>query len=189
MESATKVWTEEEIWALPHDAYRYEVIGGELVMSPKNNFQHEGFVERLLVELSQFNRAHHLGAVRGSSLGCWMANRNLRAPDISFITKSRLRALGPKFDPRKFLPCAPDLVVEIVSASNTRGEISARLKDFFSSGCQIAWIVYPEEQFVEVCHSLTDRKIIGAGGELDGEHLLPGFRYSTTALFAEENWE
>ena len=37
--------------------------------------------------------------------------------------------------------------------------------------------------------SLTQRRLIGPGGELDGEHLLPDFRYPINDLFKEWDWE
>src|SRR5437660_206158 len=141
VEQARKVWTEAEIQALPNDGYIHEVVNGELVMSPKTNFEHEQIGTRLLTALEVFNRKHRLGAVSGSSFGCWMQNRNCRAPDISFIPKARLRALGFTPSTRKFLPGAPDLAVEILSPSNTRAEMDARLKAFFASGAQIVWVV------------------------------------------------
>jgi Uma2 family endonuclease len=51
-----------------------------------------------------------------------------------------------------------------------------RLRDFFESGTRLAWIIDPEQQFAEVCHSLSDRRIVGIGGYLDGEEILPGFK-------------
>jgi hypothetical protein len=70
---------------------------------------------------------------------------------------------------RKFFPEAPDLAIEVISASNTRSEIDSRMRDLFSSGTQLAWFIHPDEQFVEVCHSPSDRKLVGPGGELDGK--------------------
>ncbi len=186
---AKKTWTEEELQALPDDGYIHEVVNGELVMSPKNNFHHEGICSRLQFALESFNRAHRLGVVRGSSTGFWMFNRNCRAPDISFIPKARLQHLNFNPTSRRFFPGAPDLAVEVLSPSNTRAEIDARLKDFFASGTQIAWVINPDEECVEVCHSPIQRKLLGTGTELDGEHLLPGFRYPIADLFKEWDWE
>lgn len=186
---AKKIWTEGELEALPEDGYIHELVDGELVMSPKNNFEHENICTRLLTALEISNRTNRLGVVLGSSAGCWMKNRNCRAPDISFIPKARLIALGFRFSTRKFFPGAPDLAVEVLSPSNTRIEINERLGDFFASGTQIAWIIDPEEQRVEVCHSPTRRELLGSGGFLDGEQLLPGFRYPIADLFKEWEWE
>lgn len=184
-----KVWTEEELQALPDDGFIHEVVNGELVMSPKNNFQHESICSRLQYALQSYNRQHRLGVVLGSSAGFWMFNRNCRAPDLSFIPKARLQSLHFKPTSRRFFPGAPDLAVEILSPSNTRGEIDARLKDFFASGTQIVWIIKPDEECVEVCRSLTQRTLIGPGGMLDGEPLLPGFHYPIADLFKEWDWD
>src|SRR5205814_3045167 len=144
---------------------------------------------RLLAAFVDFNRNHRLGSVLDSSTGFWMNNRNCRAPDISFVTKERLISRGFKRSTRKFFPGAPDLAVEILSPNNTRAEIDARLKDFFSSGARVAWIVNPDAECVEVCHAPDKRRLLGAGAELDGEQLLPGFRYPIADLFKDWDWE
>jgi Uma2 family endonuclease len=189
VEPPRKVWTEIEIQALPNDGYIHEVVNGDLVMSPKNNFEHEHIGTRLLTALENFNQAHRLGAVLGSNFGCWMQNRNCRAPDISFIPKARLRSLGFTPSTRTFLPGAPDLAVEILSPSNSRSEIDSRLKDFFASGTQISWIINPDAECVEICHSPIDRKLVGSGAMLDGEHLLPGFQFPIADLFKGWDWD
>ncbi len=188
-EIGKKVWTETELQALPEDGYTHEIVNGELVMSPKNNFFHGDICTRLLIAIGNFVKEHRLGVVLDSSTGFWMHNRNCRAPDISFITRSRLVSTG--FSPRsnQFFPGAPDLAVEVLSPNNTRAEIDERLKDFFSSGTQIAWIINPDDECAEVCHSPTKRKLIGSGGLLDGEQLLPGFQFAIADLFTDWNWQ
>jgi Uma2 family endonuclease len=188
-ESAKNVWTEEALQSLPEDGCIHELVDGELVMSPKNNFEHGNICAALLTALRNFAQAHRLGAVLDSSAGYWMSNQNCRAPDVSFIPKARLLALGFSLRTRKFFPGAPDLAVEVLSPNNTRAGIDARLRDFFESGTQIAWIIDPHHENAEVCYSLAKRKRIDSGGELEGEHLLPGFRYPIADLFKEQSWE
>ena len=184
-----KIWTEAELEALPEDGFIHEVVDGELVMSPKNNFYHGEICSRLLAALVSFNDTHKLGAVLDSSTGFWMQNRNCRAPDASFFPKARLRALGFGRKTARFFPGAPDLAAEILSPHNTRHEMDQRLKDFFASGTKIAWIIDPETESVEVCHSLTRQTLVGPGGFLDGEDILPGFRYPIAELFKPWDWE
>lgn len=183
LEKAGKVWTEDELEAMPNDGYRHEVVNGKLVMSPKNNFQHEQICQRLNFALETFNRAHHLGAILGSNMGFWMANRNCRAPDVSFVAKARLLQLGFRSDTQTFFPGAPDLAIEVMSPGNTPREMDERLADFFASGSQIVWIIHPTAQSVEVCHSRTDRRLVVAGGVIEGEHVLPGFRLQVSDIF------
>ena len=184
---AKKLWTEEELQALPEDGFIHEVVDGELIMSPKNNFEHGEICARLLTALRSHAIADRLGPVLDSSTGFWMENENCRAPDISFVAKARLGGLTRPM--RHFFRGAPDLAVEILAPHNTRREIDERLKDFFASGTQIAWIIDPEKQRAEVCYSLSQRKLVGPGGSLDGEHLLPGFKYPLADLFKEWDWD
>ena len=184
-----KVWTEEELQSLPEDGFIHELVQGELVISPKNDPFHGDICVGLSTALKNFVEAGRLGAVWDSSTGFWMNNRNCRAPDISFIPKERLRKLGIKRSSRKFFPGAPDLAIEVLSPNNTRTEINERLADFFSSGTQIAWLIDPDTESVEICHSVAERRRIGLDAELDGEKLLPGFRYPVAELFKEWDWD
>jgi Uma2 family endonuclease len=118
-----------------------------------------------------------------------MSNTNIRAPDVSFVSYARMKALGFKRTARRFFPGAPDLAVEVLSLNNTRKEINERLKDFFNSGTMLAWIIDPKNMRVEVCRSLTERRWVGSDGCLDGEDLLPGFRYHIADLFKTYDWE
>ena len=186
VENGKKVWTEAELEVLPEDGYLHEVVDGELIMSPKNNWQHGEICARLLTALKSFADSRRLGVVWDSSTGFWMSNRNCRAPDVSFVSKGRLQGLNRR-EPG-FFEGAPDLAVEILSPSMSRREIDERLKDFFSSGTKLAWIVDPDQERVEVCHSPTQRRLLGSGGSLDGEALLPGFVYPVADLFKEWEW-
>jgi Uma2 family endonuclease len=189
VEPPKKIWKEAELQALPEDGVNHELVNGELVFSPKNDFFHGDICSRLSAALVMFNSVHKLGAVLDSSTGFWMKNRNCRAPDISFVSRGRLAALGFRRSTRAFFPGAPDLAVEVLSPNNTRAELDERLRDFFESGSRLAWIIDPERQRAEVCHSLTERKLVGSGGFLEGADLLPGFRYPIADLFKEWDWE
>src|ERR1041385_7170888 len=135
-------------------------------MSPKNDWFHGNICSRLSAALVNFNRKHRLGVVLDSSTGFWMFNRNCRAPDISFVPKTRMDALGFKPKERRFFPVAPDLAVEILSLNNTLVEMEKRWEAFFASGTRLAWVINPAKESVEVCRSLTDRTLIGPGGFL-----------------------
>jgi Uma2 family endonuclease len=186
---AKRVWTQAEVQALPEDGYIHEVVDGELVMSPKNDFFHGHIATRLSIALGVFVKEKRLGVVLDSSTGFWMKNRNCRAPDISFVARERLSQMGFRPSAREFFPGAPDLAVEILSPNNTRREIDDRLRDYFESGTCLAWVIDPQHQRVEVCHSPTRRSLVGSGGFLEGEQLLPGFSYPVADLFKEWDWD
>jgi Uma2 family endonuclease len=155
-----KVWTDQEIMSLPDNGYSYEVVRGDLVMRPKNNAQHGDAASEILMRMRLHAKTHKLGRVFDSNTGFWMINRNLRAPDVSFMSHARL----PKKLPKAFLQGSPDFLVEVLSPTNSRREMDERLRDFFENGTKLVWIIDLDERFAEICHSLTDRKIVGAGG-------------------------
>src|SRR2546428_10195084 len=113
--SAKRIWTEAELQSLPDDGYLHEVVNGELVMSPKNDFFHGRICTRLSTALGNFVAQRRLGVVLDSSTGFWMHNRNCRAPDISYISKQRLAQASFSPRARRFFPGAPDLAIEILS--------------------------------------------------------------------------
>lgn len=175
--------------ALPEDGFDHELVDGEIVMSPKNNSFHGDICTRLIAALMAFTEPRRLGAVWDSSTGFRMNNLNVRAPDISFISRARLQGQRRRRSAESFFPGAPDLAVEVLSLNNTQNEIDERLKDFFSSGTLLAWIIDPKDKRVEVCRSLTERQWVGDDAFLQGEDILPGFHYAVADLFKPWDWE
>ena len=102
------------------------------------------------------------------------------------MAKARLLQLGFRSDTLTFFPGAPDLAIEVMSPGSMPREMDERLAGFFASGSQVVWIIHPTAQFVEVCHSRTDRRMVAAGGVIEGEHVLPGFRLPVSDIF--KNW-
>jgi Uma2 family endonuclease len=184
-----RVCTEADWQALPADGRVHELIEGELVRRPKEDAIHHHICLRLSAALLAFAETRRLGAVWDFTTGFHMDNCNVRVPDISFVTRARLRQPGCKRSLRRLFPGPPDLAVEILSRHHTRQEIDLRLKDYFRSGSRLAWIVDAEAQQLEACHSLTERRWVGSGGFLEGEVLLPGFRYRMADLFKDWDWE
>lgn len=180
-------WTEAELQALPDDGFNHEVVDGELVMSPKDNPEHGFICTELSFALNAHVKREKLGAIFDSSTGFWMENENCRAPDISFVSKEQLRRL--KRPANSFFRFAPDLAIEVLSPNNTRPETQERLRDFFSSGTKLAWIIDSEAKSAEICYSLEKRRLVGPNGELHGEEVVPGFRFKLAELFKEWEWE
>ena len=54
----------------------------------------------------------------------------------------------------------PNLAVEVVSKSNTGEEILAKLGDYFQTGTELVWVVYPSARQVYVYTSTTDVRIL-----------------------------
>jgi Uma2 family endonuclease len=72
-----------------------------------------------------------------------------RQPEVFFITNERLEEAGgiPAAGP---LPIGPELIIEVLSASETPRTLGAKLEDFASVGVREAWLVSPESETVQV---------------------------------------
>src|SRR6185295_4633657 len=98
--TAKRRWTDGELMSLPKDGRKYELIDGDLLMSPVG-FSHSGICVRIVLAVGAFVRDHCLGEVCDSSVGYRLSPRLLLSPDVSFISKSRLKEI--RRDPDKFL--------------------------------------------------------------------------------------
>jgi Uma2 family endonuclease len=181
--SEPQVWTDEEFMALPEDGGRYELVNGEVVDVGNSGMEH-GYISSVLnFYLSSYIFAAKLGVLCDSSTAFTLKTGNKRSPDVSFIAKQRLQ--GIKRLPKGFFQGAPDLVVEVISPSNTFEEIHNKLVEYFDNGCRLAWVIHPDEQSVLVYRQPQPDKLIKLGDRLEGEEVIPGFSLLVADLFAE----
>jgi Uma2 family endonuclease len=85
--------------------------------------------------------------------------------------------------PETFWEIAPDLVVEIVSPSETRAEIQAKVREWIEAGVQLLLYVYPRTQTIELIRSLQDRHTLGCEDILDLDEVIPGFSCPVAVVF------
>ncbi|NJL05589.1 MAG: Uma2 family endonuclease [Chloroflexaceae bacterium] len=177
-----QAWTEADLLRLGHDDHRqYELVRGELrQMSPANSV-HGNLEFRFAVALGKYLEQHPLGEGYTGDTGFQLSAEPLtiRSPDLAFIRTERL----PTGSRPAFLPLAPDLVIEIVSPSESARTIAEKVSDYLAAGTRLLWIVYPEQQHVHEYRAAHAFHIYHAGDTLDGRDVLPGFRFALAALF------
>ena len=169
--STTRTWTEEELMALPEDGLKRELVDGEIRVSPAGA-RHGQVILQLAFLLGAHVRAHRLGFLLDSSTGVWMPSGNLRVPDLTFVAAHRV----PHGLPRGFLDVVPDLIVEVLSPSDSKRYVLDKVGEYLSAGVRLVWIVDPEARKAAVHRSLTDVREVGEDDDLDGEDVVPGFR-------------
>jgi Uma2 family endonuclease len=172
--------SEAEFLRLPDDGRKYELVEGEPREVP-TSFEHDHVGVNLLFLLGPHTRGR--GYLTMAQAGFRMRSGNIRCPDTSFTRKERLPGGKP---PRGFADGAPDLAVEIISPSEERAEILAKLTDYFESGAQQVWYVLPETRQVVVYTSPFESHTLGADDELTGGDLLPTFPCRVSELFLTE---
>jgi Uma2 family endonuclease len=172
--------TEEEFMHLPDDGRKYELVNGEVKAVP-TTFEHEVIGANLLLKMGP--HATGRGFLTMSQAGFRMMTGNIRCPDIGFTLKSRLPQGKPV---RSFADFAPDLAVEIVSPSESRPDLMTKIAEYFASGAQQVWLLFPEQVRVNLYTSPFDVQILFDEDEITGGELLPGFCCQVKGLFEIE---
>ncbi|MEW5986303.1 MAG: Uma2 family endonuclease [Chloroflexota bacterium] len=167
-------WTYADYARLPNNGMRYEVIRGELYMSPAPSPIHQRISLILAVELFTFVEAHKLGRVYTSPIDVNLLSlANPVQPDVLFISRKRLSIIK-----RKFIEGAPDLIMEVLSPGNPEHDRRTKLQLYAEAGVREYWIVDPEECAIDIyvlrgqAYALLGR--YGAGEQTQSE-VLPEF--------------
>ena len=167
------------------DDMLYEVVDGQVVEKRMGTF--EAGIASLLVEiLGPFARANRLGQFFSEMLFRIDVAKDLqRRPDVAFISNARwpFNRRAPK---GAIWDMVPDLAIEVISESNTAFEVQKKIHEYFAAGVSRVWVIYPEQAEVYVYSTPKQVQVLGAGQELDGGDLLPGFRLPVSVLFEDD---
>lgn len=175
--------TADELFALPDDSKRYELVRGELRTMPPAGGEHGAIVLNLSDLVSPFIRKHKLGRGFGAETGFLIATDpdTVRAPDLAFIRNERLPAGGI---PKTYLATAPDLAAEVISPSDTYAEVEEKVLQWLAAGVELVWVLNPRTRTVTVHSRSEGVKILSEADELTGGAVLPGFSCRVSELFA-----
>ena len=176
----------EQFWAFvtqPENAEKHwELIAGEIIEMPPSSPTNSIIAIRIARLLGNFVEPRGLGWVSGADSGYRLAADMLFQPDAAFISKAR----APKLSER-FFEGAPDLAVEIISPSERHTEIRAKISAYLAHGGQFVWIVYPDEQIVDVWQAQPDGALrvesFDKGQTLRAGDLFPEFSLPVADLF------
>ena len=139
-----KKHTYEDYLKTPDDA-RYELIEGDLLMTPSPVTKHQRILRDLGFELLSFVRAKNLGEIFLVPHDVYFDNENVVQPDILFISRERLNLIG-----EKNMQGPPDLVIEILSESTAYRDLIQKKKLYARYCVKEYWIVIPEEESVGI---------------------------------------
>ena len=178
----TKPVTADELLAMPDDGYRYELIEGELRrMSPAGD-EHGRVGMELAIPLGSHVKKNKLGKLYLAETGFLLGTNpdTVRAPDIAFVRMERIKE---RPEVKGFRIGAPDLVVEVVSPSDTVSEVEEKVAEWLEGGARMVWIISPKLHTVTVYRSLTDIVTLTVKDTLSGGDVVPGFQMKVTEIF------
>lgn len=179
--------TEQDVLDLiDHSDRICELVDGVLVEKTM------GYMESVLAMaigefLRRFVRKRKLGIVLGPDGTLEILHHQVRIPDVCFLSWARFP--GGKLPKTPIPAVAPDLAVEVLSESNTEGEMRRKLVDYFTAGVRLVWYVDLRTRTTAVYTSPEQRAVLGGNDMLTGGNVLPGLELSLRELFAEVDGE
>jgi Uma2 family endonuclease len=175
--------TADELIRMPDDGFTYDLVEGRLVKMTHPGAEHGGLTMRLGTALQNFVEEHDLGIVFAAETGFQLARNpdTVRGPDVSFVRKDRLPEEGL---PTGYWPGPPDLAVEVMSPNDSKPEVERKVQEYLRKGVRLVWVVFPPKRAVAVYRPGAPSEILGESDALDGEDVVPGFRYPLARLFA-----
>ncbi|MBI5193298.1 MAG: Uma2 family endonuclease [Nitrospirae bacterium] len=175
-----KKYTYEDYLKTPDDV-RYELIEGELLMTPAPVPRHQRISINIAFNLEGFVTDNDLGEVYCAPCDVYFDDENVVQPDILFIAKDRLNIIG-----EKNIQEAPDLVIEILSESTASRDLIQKKMLYAKFGVKEFWIVSPGEKTIDI-HILKDKnyelyKTYGEADTLESQ-VLKGFTMELKGIF------
>ncbi|MBR4152675.1 MAG: Uma2 family endonuclease [Selenomonadaceae bacterium] len=131
----------------------YEIIGGEKFMSPAANLTHSDIIGRIYLFIGNYLMEKKCGYVYPDDVDVHFADGSLYKPDLVVILKSNEKILAG----RKAIYCAPDMVVEVLSHSTLKKDITIKKDTYEAQGVREYWIIDPWAKSVTV-YLLRDGK-------------------------------
>ncbi len=163
--------------------------GKLIIMSPSDSVSGE-VGARFSMLLSTWVYTYNLGRILDSSTGFRLPNGDLLSPDVSFVSRERL-----KHNPRTYLSVVPELIVEIKSSRDRLRELEEKIALFLDQGVQVGLLIDPDTHTVRVYRpsglskdaesgeAIPQGTILHNGDTLTIPDLFPGWEIPITSLW------
>ena len=140
----------------------YEVIGGEKIMAPSARPYHSKIVMVLSATIYNYVAKYDCGEVFPDNVDVHLPDGNIFKPDLSVITSANASII----EWNRAIYGVPDMIVEILSKSTQKNDLTVKKDAYEKNGVKEYWIVNPFMEIVDV-YLLRDGKYF-----LDGEYIL-----------------
>lgn len=174
---AERLLTVDDFIKMPEYDERYELLDGRLVAKPMPRYKHSLIAARLRDAWKVLDPEEKDGSML-QEVSFKLGLSSGPTPDLSYWTA------GHRPDEDVDIAPVPDLTVEVVSPGQAVKTLTNKARRYIQAGVTIAWIILPASK--SAIEFRKDRPIpinIPPGGELDGEDVIPGFKFELAKLF------
>jgi Uma2 family endonuclease len=113
---------------------------GEIIIMPPTGWETGDKNAEITTQLRNWTKKDGHGKSADSSAGYKMPNGAVMSPDASWILNERLEKISLN-KRRKFLPIAPDFVIELRSASDSLSKLKAKMEEYIENGIALGWLI------------------------------------------------
>jgi Uma2 family endonuclease len=173
--------TYDDLRDMPDDGQRYEIIGGELIVTPAPTSGHQRVLRRLVRIFDDYADHFNAGEVFFAPFDVLLGRFDAVEPDLVFLSAARPRV--PNED--NSIDYAPDVVVEVISPSSRRVDRVRKMALYARSGVPEYWIADPVDRTL-VVNLLQGEDYVSVAPDADGwfsSPTLPGLRIDPTTVF------
>jgi Uma2 family endonuclease len=135
----------------------------------------------LVAEVVFWNRKAKSGLVADSSAGFTLPDSSVRAPDVSWISNERWDRLSAN-EQDKFAKVCPDFVIELMSDSDEKYTLPAKMEKYLQNGVRLGWVIDPFTQQTTIYRPDQQPDTKPFADALSGEDVLVGFTLRLTDL-------
>ena len=178
--SASTPFTYDD-YARLRDDRRYEVIEGQLLLTPSPRTYHQKVTGNVFDVLLHHVRENRLGEVLIAPCDVVLSSTNVVQPDVLFVRRDRLAIIE-----EKYVSAAPDLVVEVLSPGTTLRDRRLKFRLYARFGVRELWIVDPIAHGIEVFGNSGKRLRLAASfgpGETLRSDVFPTLRVALADVF------
>ena len=166
-----------------HPDYQMELVKGEIIIMSPSGLESDEVAAAIVAYLWNWVKPRKLGRVTASSGGFRLpnANRDVRAPDVSFILAQRL----PRTT-EDYAELVPDLMFEVKSKTDSLAKLRQKIQEFLELGTKVGVLVDPRTRTMEVYRLNQDKIVLGDEDILEVSELLPGWKLPVVEVWAPE---
>ena len=177
-----KLLTAEDLLELDGKGIKGELIRGVFCETVSTGVEHGEIAGNFIIGLGTHVKPRKLGRVFGSDSGIRLERGpdTVREPDVGYISAEKL-PLGTRIT--GYSEVVPDLVVEIVSPSDTVREMYDRACMWLRHGVRLVWVAYPDTRTVDVFRQDATTVTLSEDDVLDGDPVLPRFTLPVREVF------
>ena len=179
------LFTYEDYKTLPETGPRYQIIEGDLIMTPAPTTLHQRISANIEFLLRQHVRNTGEGEVFDAPVDVILSDTDVVQPDILFlksINRTRIKKEGI-FGP-------PDLVIEVISPSTEAQDRGVKRKLYARYGVEELWLVHGHKKTIEIYSNSNNFDLPAAvieGNDSVISNVIPSFKPPLSEIFPRQS--